>query len=275
MSKHYQFESLLTLTGSNSDKRVPVNPDEQLKYLMYIFSKLSMTKQEVVIENLNHKAILDNVCKELQENQGESLVISGSSDPQNQIIVNAINYLLDNYSKTIDYNNKSNLYSGVNSIFKRFLDDVEANKVGALIINDLNIIYNVPQLRDKLNNIKLKVQITDSKNETSKYMDFVCPKSHFLESWGDANPYTAIYAIQQPTINPLFNSRESEQILLKWSGYEESYYNYLKTFYKNMSKSHGIKFYMMGIVKLILKEMIIFFLQRLLKISQKLQPKSI
>ena len=26
MSKHYQFESLLTLTGSNSDKRVPVNP---------------------------------------------------------------------------------------------------------------------------------------------------------------------------------------------------------------------------------------------------------
>ena len=235
MSKHYQFESLLTLTGSNSDKRVPVNPDEQLKYLMYIFSKLSMTKQEVVIENLNHKAILDNICKELQENQGESLVISGSSDPQNQIIVNAINYLLDNYSKTIDYNNKSNLYSGVNSIFKRFLDDVEANKVGALIINDLNIIYNVPQLRDKLNNIKLKVQITDSKNETSKYMDFVCPKSHFLESWGDANPYTAIYAIQQPTINPLFNSRESEQILLKWSGYEESYYNYLKTFYKNMS----------------------------------------
>ena len=42
---------------------------------MYIFSKLSMTKQEVVIENLNHKAILDNICKELQENQGESLVI--------------------------------------------------------------------------------------------------------------------------------------------------------------------------------------------------------
>ena len=229
MSKHYQFESLLTLTGSNSDKRVPVNPDEQLKYLMYIFSKLSMAEQKVSIENLNHKKILDNICKELQDNQGESLVVSGSSDPQNQIIVNAINYLLDNYSKTIDYNNRSNLYSGVNSIFKRFLNDVEANKVGALIINDLNIIYNVPFLKDKLNNVKLKVQITDSKNETSNYMDFVCPKSHFLESWGDANPYTGIYTIQQPTISPLFNSRESEQILLKWSGIKVSYYNYLKS----------------------------------------------
>ena len=172
---------------------------------MYIFSKLSMAKQKVGIENLNHKKILDNICKELQDNQGESLVISGSSDPQrNQIIVNAINYLLDNYSKTIDYNNKSNLYSGVNSIFKKFLDDIEENKVGALIINDLNIIYNVPHLKDKLNNVKLKVQISDSTNETSKYMDFVCPKSHFLESWGDAIPYTGIYAIQQPTINPLF-----------------------------------------------------------------------
>ncbi len=235
MSKHYQFESLLTLTGSNSDKRVPVNPDEQLKYLMYIFAKLSMSNEDIDIENLNHKKLLDNICKELQENQGKSLVVSGSSDPQNQIIVNAINYLLDNYSKTIDYNNKSNLYSGVNSIFKRFLDDVEANKIGALIINDLNIIYNFPKLKDKLNNIKLKVQITDSRNETSNYMDFTCPKSHFLESWGDAIPYTGIYTIQQPTINPLFNSRESEQILLKWIGVNDSYYNYLKSFYKSMA----------------------------------------
>ena len=40
MSKHYQFESLLSLTGSNADKRVPVNPTEQLNYLLYIFSKL-------------------------------------------------------------------------------------------------------------------------------------------------------------------------------------------------------------------------------------------
>ena len=237
MSKHYQFESLLTLTGSNSDKRVPVNPDEQLKYLMYIFAKLSMSDQNIDIENLNHKKLLDNICKELQENQGKSLVVSGSSDPQNQIIVNAINYLLDNYSKTIDYNNKSNLYSGVNSIFNRFLDDVEANKIGALIINDLNIIYNFPELKNKLNNVKLKIQITDSINETSNYMDFTCPKSHFLESWGDAKPYTGIYTIQQPTINPLFNSRASEQILLKWIGFNDSYYNYLKSFYKSMALS--------------------------------------
>ncbi|MBH76013.1 MAG: hypothetical protein CMP68_02490 [Flavobacteriales bacterium] len=235
MSKHYQFESLLTLTGSNSDKRVPVNPDEQLKYLMYIFAKLSMSDQGPDIENSNHKKLLDNICKELQENLGKSLVVSGSSDPQNQIIVNAINYLLDNYSKTIDYNNKSNLYSGVNSIFKRFLDDIEVNKIGALIINDLNIIYNFPKLKEKLNNVKLKIQITDSKNETSNYMDFTCPKSHFLESWGDASPYTGIYTIQQPTINPLFNSRESEQILLKWIGVNDSYYNYLKSFYKSMA----------------------------------------
>ena len=235
MSKHYQFESLLTLTGSNSDKRVPVNPDEQLKYLMYIFSKLSMSDQDIDIENLNHKKLLDNICKELQENQGKSLVVSGSSDPENQIIVNAINYLLDNYSKTIDYNNKSNLYSGVSSIFNRFLDDVEANKIGALIINDLNIIYNFPDLKNKLNNVKLKIQITDSINETSNYMDFTCPKSHFLESWGDAKPYTGIYTIQQPTINPLFNSRESEQILLKWIGVNDSYYNYLKSFYKSLA----------------------------------------
>ena len=58
--------------------------------------------------------------------------------------------------------------------------------------------------------------MSDSHNETTALMDYVCPKSHYLESWGDANPYSSVYCIQQPTINPLFDSRQVEQNLLNW-----------------------------------------------------------
>ena len=78
--------------------------------------------------------------------KGESLVISGSSDVKHQVIVNAINYLLDNYAKTINYNNKSNLYSSVNSDFEDLIEDIKNNNVGTIIINDLNIAYNTQVL---------------------------------------------------------------------------------------------------------------------------------
>jgi len=234
MSKHYQFESLLSLTGSNADKRTPVNPDEQLHYLIYLFAKISMSKSDLVIQNKEHKALLDNICEELITNKGKSLVISGSSDTENQIVVNAINYLLDNYTKTIDCNNKSNLYSSDKSSFQKFIKDISNNEVGAVIINDVNIVYNYPSIMDQLAKIDLKVSMSDSLNETSELMDYICPKSHYLESWGDARPYSSIYSIQQPTINPLFNSRQVEQNLLKWIDIQDSYYNFLKSYYKSL-----------------------------------------
>ena len=65
-------------------------------------------------------------------------------------------------------------------------------------------------------------------------MDYVCPKSHYLESWGDANPYSSVYCIQQPTTNPLFDSRQVEQNLLNWIESNASYYDFLKSFYKSL-----------------------------------------
>ena len=234
MSKHYQFESLLSLTGSNADKRIPVSPDEQLNYLAYIFAKISMSESNLKIENKSHKNLLDSICEELLINKGKSLIVSGSSITENQIIVNAINYLLDNYPNTIDYNNKSNLYSSVKSDFEKFLKDVDNDEIGAIIINDTNIAYNYPSIINQLTKIDLKVSISDSLNETTEIMDYVCPKSHYLESWGDAMPYSSVYSIQQPTINPLFKSRQAEQNLLSWMGIEKTYYDFLKSYFKSL-----------------------------------------
>ena len=43
-------------------------------------------------------------------------------------------------------------------------------------------------------------------NETAILCDYICPTTNYLESWGDMNPYTGFYSLQQPTISPLFNS---------------------------------------------------------------------
>ena len=240
MSKHYQFESLLSLTGSNADKRIPLNPDQQLLYLTYIYDYLTLHEGSSLAPVsayalINHKPILNQICEELKANKGSSLIVSGSNNVKHQLVVNAINYVLDNYSKTIDWNRKSNLYSSINSDFQEFVQDVQSNKIGALIINDVNIAYNYPSLKDELEKINLKVSFSESLDETASLMNFVCAKSHYLESWGDANPYTGVYTLQQPAINPIFNTRESEVNFLSWMGMNQNFYNYLKSNYKNQN----------------------------------------
>ena len=63
-------------------------------------------------------------------------------------------------------------------------------------------------------------------------MNFVCPDHNYLESWGDANPYTGVYTLIQPTIRPLFNSRQAQASLMKWSGLGEDYYAFVKNYWK-------------------------------------------
>jgi NAD-dependent dihydropyrimidine dehydrogenase PreA subunit len=60
---------------------------------------------------------------------------------------------------------------------------------------------------------------------------YVCPSNHALESWSDANPVTGHYSLGQPTISPLFDTRQAEESMLKWSGDETSYHDYIKKYW--------------------------------------------
>ncbi|HRI21418.1 MAG TPA: 4Fe-4S dicluster domain-containing protein, partial [Panacibacter sp.] len=55
---------------------------------------------------------------------------------------------------------------------------------------------------------------------------------HYLESWGDAEPKSGYYSLMQPTINPLFKTRQWQDNLLKWSGGPtEDYLGYVKNYW--------------------------------------------
>ena len=78
-------------------------------------------------------------------------------------------------------------------------------------------------------------------DETAIECDYVCPTTNYLESWLDMHPYTGFYSLQQPTISPLFNSRQAQHSLLVWMDKSESYLDYLKSFvtsniYNNWNK---------------------------------------
>ena len=226
MSKHYQLESNLSLTGSNADKRIKIKPSEQ----GYLISNL--------LEGINGGNVDDRLKKilsDLMSNKGNSIVLSDSNDENIQLIVNEINTQLSNYNQTIDINNPNYLRQGDSSKMKGLLLDMSSGNIGALITYNVNPAYTLVQ-SDKfiegLSKIEIKIANSLYHDETAVLMDYVCPINHDLESWGDANPSLGEYSLKQPTIAPLFDSRQFEESLLVWTN-RSDYYSYLKNFWKN------------------------------------------
>ncbi|MCZ8163726.1 MAG: 4Fe-4S dicluster domain-containing protein, partial [Microcystis sp. LE19-196.1B] len=65
-------------------------------------------------------------------------------------------------------------------------------------------------------------------DETSSLVQVVAPDHHFLESWNDYQPKLGHYSLSQPTISPLFDTRQAQDSFLTWAGSTSNYYDYLQ-----------------------------------------------
>ena len=99
---------------------------------------------------------------------------------------------------------------------------MEAGNVDAIFFMDgANPAYDIPNaeaFRAALSKVGLKVSFAGLPNETMLLCDYVLPTHHYLESWGDVEPKRGHYSLIQPTIAPLFNTRQAEETLLRWAG---------------------------------------------------------
>ena len=108
---------------------------------------------------------------------------------------------------------------------------MKSGKVGGLFTVNIDPSYSLPNAKEfteALEKVDLKVALSVENNETVNAMEYALPSPHFLESWGDTQFSEGNFGLVQPTIQPLFKTRQIEDTLLKWSGNTTSYYDYLK-----------------------------------------------
>jgi MoCo/4Fe-4S cofactor protein with predicted Tat translocation signal len=229
MSKTFQFEASMSLTGTNTDVRVPVKPSEYGAIISSLYKHLggkggsSTPYDSKVIE----------AAAALKASKGESIVVCGSNDKNVQVLVNAINELLGNYGKTIDLNIVSNSKQGLDSEVSKLISDMNAGKVDALLIHGIDPVFTMGDaFTNAMKKVTTTVSFANKMNDTSAACIYVCPSNHALESWSDAVPVTGHYSLGQPTISPLFDTRQTEESLLKWSGIDSSYHDYIQNYCK-------------------------------------------
>ncbi len=248
MSKHYHFESNLSLTGANADERYMVKGSELGSVAVALFNEVaSATGNSKVTGNekiSNPEAVkaIKKAAEALTKNKGQSIVVAGVNDEGVQTLVNGINKMLDNYGKTVDVQNHFNLKQGNDKDFAELVADMAAGKVNVLMTYACNPIYTAPaslKFADAYKKVATKVSFANVLDETAQMADVVCPDHHWLESWNDANPKRGHYSLQQPTINPIFASprhegtRQFQDSILKWSGVKADYLTYLQGVWNN------------------------------------------
>ena len=90
MSKHYQFEPHLSMTGSCADERYSHRPSEIGAVAMALYAALGGGASANIADAKLRQGI-EKAAKDLQANRGAALVVCGSNDPNVQQVVNAIN----------------------------------------------------------------------------------------------------------------------------------------------------------------------------------------
>ncbi|MDB5227683.1 MAG: Fe-S-cluster-containing hydrogenase subunit [Bacteroidota bacterium] len=222
MSRHHQFQSTMSMTGASADYRYPVAPSEEKQALINLLSAVGGSVSGVA--NLKNQIANDGIKKvaaELLAAKGKSVIVSGTNDVDIQLLVNAINGVLGNYGSVIDTAGAYNLKSGNDEALAALASDLEKGIYKGIVLLGSNPVYDTPYgetFKKAIQGAELSVSTADRTDESAQYCQYVCPDSHYLESWDIVSPKTGFYGFVQPAIVNLFDTRQAQSSLLTWSG---------------------------------------------------------
>ncbi|WP_372917955.1 TAT-variant-translocated molybdopterin oxidoreductase [Salegentibacter sp.] len=228
MSRHIQFEANMTLSGANADKRVPVKPSHQKAVLAALYGYVAGGSSTSNLPDAVDDAVV-KAASQLRKAGSGGVVVSGLPDNDAQALVLAINEALG--SEVMDTANPRMTRQGNAQAVKELVGDMNNGNVGALLMAGVNPAYSFPnatEFVEALGKVQVTVSFSLKPDETAVLSKYVAATPHYLESWGDIQYTEQDFSLMQPTIKPLFDTRQFQDCLLRWSDNEMSYYEYLK-----------------------------------------------
>ncbi len=230
MSRHIQIESNLSLAGANADKRIPLTVTEQKYAVVKIYNAVTGASVSVpAIANAAYEKAVMAAAAELKAKGAKGVFVTGLDDVNAQLLAIAINNALG--SAAFMSANARYMRKGDAKAVAQLVSDMKAGSVHTLIMSGVNPVYSLPNSADfaeGLKKVKLSVAFSLKADETASLSNIAAAAPHYLESWGDVSVAKGYYALVQPTIRPLFKTRQFQDSLLAWSGNATEYYDYLR-----------------------------------------------
>jgi MoCo/4Fe-4S cofactor protein with predicted Tat translocation signal len=235
INRLYVIETTPTTTGAAADHHWSIKPSELLNAANAVAALVGVK----TVATKTSTTGLDAIAKDLQEHNGASIVIAGREAPaQIHALAHAMNATLGNVGETVFYTDPVE----ANSVDQRqslqeLLKDIDDDHVELLVIVGGNPVYNTPaDLKldpTRMFKPKLRVHLSQYKDETSAYCHWHIPESHYLEAWSDTRSYDGTVTIVQPLIEPLYQSKSAHELLAVFTPqYDKKPYDIVRDYWR-------------------------------------------
>ena len=237
MNRLYVIETTPTNTGAMADHTWNVKPSEMENLVRTIASGGSAANYPWI----------GALLRDLQQHRSASIVIAGENQPPIiHALAHSLNNALGNVGKTVFYTDPLD----VNSVDQRqslqqLVNDIDAGLVEMLVFIGGNPVHNTPaDLKldfDRLDKkVKLRVHLSEYKDETTEVCHWHVPAAHYLESWGDARSYDGTVTIIQPLIEPLYDGKTPYELLAVFSDqYDRRPYDVVRAYWQQQQPRIG------------------------------------
>ena len=225
MSQHFQFEANMTLSGAAADFRVPATPTQQKHILAHLYAAITGTSVSGTL-GAGMQAKLDKAVKSLKAAGSKAVVVSGIQEVGAQQLVLAINNHIQ--SEVMNANTPRLIRQGSATEVANVVSAVKNGTIGGLItvgVNPALTLADGAAFAEGLKKLDLSVAFSLKEDETALASQYLAAVPHYLEAWGDYEFKAGSFALAQPTIRPLFDTKQFQDVLLAWTGSSQTYYD--------------------------------------------------
>ncbi|MFN2604037.1 MAG: molybdopterin-dependent oxidoreductase [Gemmatimonadaceae bacterium] len=208
-----------SLTGLNADQWINARPGSEAAIIAMLAG--TVTPQAAAQESEIDAKVLDAMQKEFAGAK-PSLLIAGGGTPDgfaNCLAANALNQSLGNVGATVRPAESITSFDGMDSPaqLRALAQRMQAGSVPMLMVRGVNPAYTMPRssgFAAAMKKVPFKVSFSSVPDETTELADLILPDHHSLEQWGDAQPIQGTISLQQPTMDPVFDTRATSDVLL-------------------------------------------------------------
>jgi MoCo/4Fe-4S cofactor protein with predicted Tat translocation signal len=223
MARLYAAESTPTNTGTLADHRLSVSSRRVAIAALEVARRVGVAGIPAAPDaaTATDREALEwasAVAEDLLAHPRRSVVVAGTPCPAElHALAHAMNTALGAVGNTVTYSERVERGSDNQVADLRQLSaDMQAGTVALLIVIDANPVFDAPADLDfatAMRKVPRCVRLGLYEDETSELCHWNLPRSHYLESWGDARAYDGTVTMVQPLILPLYDSRSPLELL--------------------------------------------------------------
>ncbi len=229
LNRLYCLEPEFSVTGANADHRLRLPSFRAKEFLSALGAALiregtilppgAEAMQAAFHDSADAgiQKFAATIAKDLAGNKGRSVIVVGERHgAAPHALALLLNVALGNLDTTVRIQGRGEVAGAGDLAGLR--EAVGSGAVKTLLILGGNPVLSAPGFAATLAKVGTSLHLSLSADETAAKATWFVPRSHFLEAWGDTVGADGTFAITQPLVAPLFESRSDVELLCSLLG---------------------------------------------------------